>query len=50
VTSVVQYVALTGALFTLEVSSESRVQCVALQVALQVTGTVGFSVLHLWVH
>jgi len=48
--NVVPYVALTDALFTLQVSSESRVQCVALLVALQVTGTVGFSVLHFWVH
>ena len=44
--SMVQYVAPAGTLFTLQVSSESRVQCVALLVALQVTGTVGFSVLH----
>ena len=48
--TVIQYVALTGALFTLQVGSDSRVQCIALLVALQVTGTVGFGVLHFRVH
>jgi hypothetical protein len=46
--NMVQYVPFTGSLFTLQVTSESRVQCIALLVALQVTGTVRFSVLHFW--
>jgi len=34
----------------LQIRSDSRIQCVALVVALQITGTVGFIVLHLRVH
>jgi len=39
-----------GALFTLQVRSDSRFQYVELVVALQITGTIGFIVLHLRVH
>lgn len=39
-------ISLKGALFALQIRSDSRVQCVALVVSLQITGTVGFIVLH----
>jgi len=46
----VQCISLKGVLITLLIRSESRVQCVALVVALQITGTIGFIVLHLKMH